>query len=273
MNKTTDASAIFAPLWRRKWLILAAGILVAVGAYEGYKRKPTLFVSGTEINLNPGAEGATAGSGKKSKVNAVGLNDEITIIEATVVEPVLRRFRREHDLSAAHAKVHVKGAGASDFMVITAEAHTAKGAAAAANATARAYIAKRQRNYEHSVLTQIANLRRKIRKLEAIPSKSKKSTKGAGSTGAATSAISSAAALQIASLSNKVNELETNLAVKAIQQLTPAKPGDALRVASSPKKNAEFGFILGILLASVAAYALSRIDRRLVSLAEIEAAF
>jgi capsular polysaccharide biosynthesis protein len=272
MNKTTDASAIFAPLWRRKWLILAAGILVAVGAYEGYKHKPTLFVAQTEINLNPGAEASTGGGGKKSKVNATSLDDEITIIQATVVEPVLRRLRREHNPSGGHAKIHAKGAGQSDFMVIIAEAHTAKGAATAANATARAYIAKRQRNYERSILIQIANLRRKIRRLEAIPSKSKKSAKTPGSTGAA-SAISSAAALQIASISNKVDELENTLTTKVISQLTPAKPGDSVRVVSSPKKNAEFGFILGILLACVAAFALSRIDRRLVSLAEIEAAF
>jgi capsular polysaccharide biosynthesis protein len=272
MNKTTDASAIFAPLWRRKWLILAAGILVALGAYEQYKRKPVVFVSQTEINLNPGAEGATGG--KKSKVNTNALDDEITIIQSTVLESVVRRLRREHDLSAAHAKVHAKGAGASDFLVISAEAHTAKAATTAANATARAYINRRQRNHEQAVLNQITALRRKIRRLEAIPAKSKKSASGSSATSTTVGAVSTAAALQIASISNKVNELETGLTVKVIEQLAPAKPGDAVRVASSsPKKNAEFGFILGIILASVAAYTLSRYNRRLITLAEIEAAF
>ena len=271
MNKTTDASAIFAPLWRRKWLILAAGILVALGAYEQYKRKPVLFVSQTEINLTPGAEGSSGG--KKSKVNTASLDDEITIIQSTVLENVLRRFRREHNLSAARAKVHAKGAGASDFLVIISEARTAEGAATAANATARAYIARRQRNHEQSVLTQIAALRRKTRRLEAIPSKSKKSAKGSSATGTTAGSVSTAAALQIASIGNKINELETSLTVKVIEQLAPAKPAEALRVVSSPKSNAEFGFILGIILASVAAYALSRHNRRLVTLPEIEAAF
>ena len=40
-----------------------------------------------------------------------------------------------------------------------------------------------------------------------------------------------------------------------------------------PKKNAIFGFVLGMLLASIAAYALGRLDRRLRSLTAIEAAF
>ena len=31
MNETTDATAIFAPLWRRKWLILIVALLVGGG--------------------------------------------------------------------------------------------------------------------------------------------------------------------------------------------------------------------------------------------------
>jgi len=271
MNKTTDASAIFAPIWRRRWLILAAGILVAVGAYEMNRRKAAPFIVGTEINLSPNSEGS---GGKHSKVNSIGLDDEITIIEAIIVEAVLRRFRQEHNAAAARAKVTAHGAGQSSFLLISAEARTAKGAADAANATARAYIARRQRTYERSVLAGIANLHSKIRRLEAIPAKGKKTTKGASSSGTASGAISSAAALQIASLSNKISEAESSLTTKQITQLTPARPAGAVRLASSSaKKNAEFGFVLGILLASVAAYVLSRYNRRLFTLAEIEAAF
>jgi capsular polysaccharide biosynthesis protein len=273
MNETTDASAIFAPLWRRKWLILAAGLLVAAGAYKlNRHHKPAIFSVGTELNLAPGSEGS--GGGKHAKVNAIGLDDEITIIEATVVPPVLRRFRHEHNNGAARANVFVRGAGESSFLLIGAEARTARGAADAANATARAYIAKRQRNYESSVLTGIANLRRKIRSLETIPAKSKKATKGAGASGTATGAISTAAALQIASLSNKISEAENSVTTKVITQLTPARPVGAVRVVTSTvKKNVEFGFVLGILLASLAAYVLSRYNRRLFTLADIEAAF
>jgi len=264
MNETTDASAIFAPLWRRKWLILAAALLVAAGAYKlDRHHKAAVFSIGTELNLAPNSEGSSGG--KHSKVNAIGLDDEITIIEATVVPPVLRRFRREHNSAAARANVLVHGAGQSSFLLINAEARTARGAADAANATARAYIAKRQRNFEASVLAEISSLHRKIRSLETVPSKSKKSAKGA---------INTAAALEIASLSNKISEAESSIGTKVITQLAPARPVGAVRVVTSTaKKNVEFGFVLGLLLASLAAYVLSRYNRRLFTLADIEAAF
>ena len=36
MNETTDATAIFAPLWKRKWLILIVGLLVGAATYIYY---------------------------------------------------------------------------------------------------------------------------------------------------------------------------------------------------------------------------------------------
>ena len=56
MNETTDATAIFAPLWRRKWLILAVAILVAAGSYEHYKKKPTVFAVKTQLYLGGASE-------------------------------------------------------------------------------------------------------------------------------------------------------------------------------------------------------------------------
>ncbi|HTZ86920.1 MAG TPA: hypothetical protein VMB05_09655, partial [Solirubrobacteraceae bacterium] len=44
-------------------------------------------------------------------------------------------------------------------------------------------------------------------------------------------------------------------------------------LAPKPRKNAIFGFVIGIVLASIAAYVLSRFDRRLRSLVGIESVF
>src|ERR1035437_8598691 len=43
MNETTDAATILAPLWKRKWLILLVGLVVAGASYEYYKRQPSLY--------------------------------------------------------------------------------------------------------------------------------------------------------------------------------------------------------------------------------------
>ena len=56
MNETTDATAIFAPIWRRKWLILLAGLVVAAGSYLYFKRETPTYSATTQVYLGAGAE-------------------------------------------------------------------------------------------------------------------------------------------------------------------------------------------------------------------------
>ena len=84
---------------------------------------------------------------------------------------------------------------------------------------------------------------------------------------------STATTLQIASLNNKISQLESDLTIAPVQQIGVAKPGKAEVIAVSPKKNAIFGFAIGIVLASFVAYVMSRFDGRLRSLNDIDAAF
>ncbi|HVR05067.1 MAG TPA: hypothetical protein VMS02_03425, partial [Solirubrobacteraceae bacterium] len=88
--------------------------------------------------------------------------------------------------------------------------------------------------------------------------------KGKGTT------VSSTAVLQAANLASKINQLESELSLSGVQQVGPAKPQKATLVSPTPRRNAIFGFLIGLLLAAFAVYALSRFDRRLRSLAEIE---
>src|SRR5947209_5830535 len=56
MTETTDASAILAPFWRFKWLILVVGLLAAGLTYLHYSgRKPTYAVA-TVVNTANGYE-------------------------------------------------------------------------------------------------------------------------------------------------------------------------------------------------------------------------
>ncbi len=76
-----------------------------------------------------------------------------------------------------------------------------------------------------------------------------------------------------AQLQSRINQLEAQLQIKDVEQLKPAKPRAARLLGPAPKKNAEFGFVIGLLLASIAAFALARLDRRLRVLGDIEAVF
>src|SRR6185312_11037242 len=94
-------------------------------------------------------------------------------------------------------------------------------------------------------------------------------TKGKGGAPAA-KVPSGTQVIQAAQLSSKINQLEAQLAIVGVRQVKPAKPRSSQLISPHPKKNAEFAFVIGIVLASIDAYALSRFDRRLRSLADVE---
>ncbi len=270
MNETTDAAAIFAPLWQRKWLILSVGILVAAATYAYYRHRPTVYSAATQLYLGSGSEeqGLSGTSQSKTTLNDRAVVDQATLINSSVVgEPIHRRLREQHDLAAAQGKAHASASTGSDFITITAEAHTSKGAVDLANAYAQAYVGRERAGYQRNVRAAIADTRRQLRRIEAAQVGS--STRGKGK---APPASGNATAIQAASLLSKINQLESNLSLPGVQEISTSKTKATL-LSPAPKKDAIFGFVLGVLLAAIAAYAVSRFDRRLRSLSVIEAVF
>jgi Mrp family chromosome partitioning ATPase/capsular polysaccharide biosynthesis protein len=277
MNDTTDSIAIFAPLWRRKWLILAVGIVVAGATYAYYKRKPTVFSATTQVYLSNSAEEASqlegTASGGGSKKNSVSASNQTAIINSPLVHEVVKHQLAHLQSPLGHAalrgKVHAKGAEKSAFISVTAEARTARAAALLANATARAYIARQGANYRRAVNAAIALTRKQLRRVETALSSPVTTSKGKKTSGAS----STAATLQSATLNSKINQLEADLSAVGARQISPARAANATLLSPHPKKNAIFGFVLGVVLAAVAVYALSRFDRRLRSPESIETVF
>jgi Mrp family chromosome partitioning ATPase len=269
MTETTDATAIFAPLWRRKWLILAVGVVVAVASYLYYKHERPSFSSSTQLYLGASSEESVPGE-KTAKGGGVNVSDQTTIINSIVVEEVKRHLRARHKASLVRgAKVKAKSAEKSEFITIAAEGHTAKGAELLVNEVAQAYIRRHDRNRERTINRAIATTRRQLLKLEAAeaPVVTKSST-AATSTKSSGARLSTSTILQQANLSTKIDQLESSLAVDGAEQVKPASRAEL--VSPEPKKDAVFGFVIGIVLASIAAYALGRFDRRLRTLEGIE---
>ena len=268
MNETTDATAMFAPIWRRKWLILAIGILVSVGSYVHYKKAPTKFAVKTQLYLGAAAEGQALLNNTlgKTTLNATAIANQAALINSSIGETVHKAFRKAHNLDAAKGKVKAKATASSSFIVLTAEAHTATAAAQIANAYAQAYITRHQRNYDRAVNLAINTTRKQVKRIEAAQAIARARAKGKGGS-------SSASTLQTAALSTKLNQLESDLSVSGVQQIGTARPAKAELLGPMPKKNAIFGFVIGLVLASLAVYVLSRFNRRLRSLADVEAVF
>jgi succinoglycan biosynthesis transport protein ExoP len=293
MNETTDATSIFAPLWRHKWLILAVGIVVAVGSYLYYKRERPLYRATTQIYL--AEEQGSSERSSNSKRQGAAVSDQVAIINQIVVEQARRALRKAHKGALLRgAKAHAAAAEKSPFVTVTAEAHSAKGAALLANTTAQTYIRRQRASRRRSIEQAITISRRQLARIEASsvvapkskPAKSKGSTTSStttttttttpsstASSGSGASVPSTANVLQEANLSSKINQLESSLAATGAQQIKPATRATARLLSPTPKRNAIFGFVIGLVLAAIAAYVLTRADRRLRSLAGIERAF
>ena len=106
MNETTDATAIFAPLWRRKWLILVVGILVAAATYLYYKHQPTVYTATTQVYLGGGAEEQAQlnstpeqSDAQQPRRHRPGRADQLELVG----EAVHHRLRAEHHRAARPA--------------------------------------------------------------------------------------------------------------------------------------------------------------------------
>jgi len=268
MNESTDATAIFAPLWKRKWLILLVALLVAGGTYAYYKRKPSVYQLSTQLYLGAGSEEQALSTGA-NKALALNAANQVVLINSVISETVHKRLRAEHNAAASHGKVKAKGTEKSQFITITAEARTPRATALLANLTAQTYIAREHGTFTREIERAVAIARRQLRRVEGVQRASPGPGKGKGA-GSNLGSVSSE--IQAASLNSKVNQLEAQLSVKGVQQVAMAKPLAAVQLAPKPRQNAIFGFFLGLILASIGAYCLSRLDRRLRTLADVEAA-
>jgi Mrp family chromosome partitioning ATPase/capsular polysaccharide biosynthesis protein len=278
MTENTDATAIFAPIWRRKWLILIVAVLVAAASYYYYKREAKVYSAGTQVYLGNGAEeqselGPTSGGGKKSA--SLNPSTQAALINSSIVKEAVRaRLRKARKgpttRAALKGRAKAKSATKSEFITITAEAHNSRGTALLANTTAQVYVKRVNTHHHREIESEIALNRRQIRKLEAsqvVAGTGHGSKKSGGKSSGAS------ATLQVATLSSKINQLEDQLTIKEVAQVDPATRKSAQLLSPHPKSNAIFGFAIGLLLAAIAAYTLGRLDRRLRSLAAVEAVY
>jgi Mrp family chromosome partitioning ATPase/capsular polysaccharide biosynthesis protein len=274
MNETTDATAIFAPLWRRKWLILAVGIAVGAASYFYAKRERPTYAASTQIYLGVGVEEQAPGE-KATITKASTIADQSAVINTIVLEKVRRQLRAQNQgalLRGTTLRAAPQKSG--EFITISTEAHSPTNAALLANLTAEAYIRRADAKRRNAVEKAITIARRQLRRIEA--SNVPQVTPGSATSkrkAPTSSSPSSASIIQATNLNTKINELESKLGLTGAQHVKPARPAASQLLKPKPRKDAIFGFVLGIVLAAIAAYALSRFDRRLRSPAGIEEVF
>ncbi len=255
---TTDAAAVFAPLWRRKWLILGVALLVAAGAYVYYKRKPPVYSATTQVYLGNGAEEQAqlnAGSAGGKKANAPNPTAQSALINSGIIRQQVRadlhRERKSRAVRTALAgKTKAKAPEKGEFISINGEARSAKGAALLVNTTAEVYIKRKNTQYRRGVEGAIALARKQLRRIEAAQLEAAVAAAASASaknSKTSSKGVSAATTLQIATLSSKINQQEAQLGLSQVTQVDPAKAGQSVLVSPHPRSNAEFGFAIGLL--------------------------
>jgi polysaccharide biosynthesis transport protein len=256
MNETTDATAIFAPLWKRKWLILLVGIVVGAATYLYFDHQAPEYGASTGIYLGGGSEIQDLLGNENGAESDRSISNQVVLINSSVVgSAVQRRLVREGSLDAAQGSAVATAVEGSDFISISSRAGSGQGAADLANAYAQEYLRLRQAGYRRNINAALDSTRNQLNSLTA--------EEGSGTD-----------SLQIQNLVERINELDSQLSLgdTGDQQINPAV-ASTVPLSPQPKRNGIFGFVLGIAMAGLAAYALSRFDRRLRSLADIENAF
>jgi succinoglycan biosynthesis transport protein ExoP len=273
MNETTDAATIFAPLWRRKWLILIVGVVVAAATYVYYRHQPNVYLAKTQLYFGGGSEqqGVLNSTLGKTSLSPTQIADQAALVNSAIGEAVRHKLRQEHKLVEARGKVRAKATAGSDFIQISAEARTPLAAARLVNDYAQTYVAQHEESYQRAIRAAIRTTRRQLRRIEASAQVAAAPAKGKGSS--RSSGLSGVATLQGATLNARINQLESDLGVSSVKQVGPATVSTVQFVSPTPKRNAIFGFVIGIALAAIAAYAVDRFDRRLRSLADLEDVF
>jgi Mrp family chromosome partitioning ATPase/capsular polysaccharide biosynthesis protein len=273
MNETTDAATIFGPLWRRKWLILVVGVLVAALTYVYYRHQHDVYLAKTQLYFGGGSEqqGVLNSTLGKTGLNSTQIADQATLVNSTIGEAVRSKLREQHRLVEARGKVRAKAVSGSDFIQIDAEARTPLLAARLANDYAQTYIAQHEQSYQRAIRAAIRTTRHQLRRIEVTQQVAASASKGKGASRSA--GLSGVATLQSATLSARINQLESDLSVSSVKQVGPATLSTVQFVSPTPKRNAIFGFVIGVALAALAAYGADRFDRRLRTLPDLQSAF
>ena len=167
MNETTDATSIFAPLWRRKWWILITALLVAAATY--------FHPQARDVDLQ-GDHAGVPGSGRRiaAREKTSGRNQGHELCEPGGSDPALGRRRNRANATSKKRKCgstrspppgksRRRPPAKSQFVHDHGRLRTApRGAALLAGTVATAYVKRWTVTHQRSVLAALNLARRQL---------------------------------------------------------------------------------------------------------------
>lgn len=244
----SDPRVLVAVLWRWKLLFLAVLVIPPVVAYLLVRNKPRVYQSSTLISVSAAAvsaPGSAGGSFSTSNLAAIARlvnTSQVADVAAKLLTPPANPAVIAGEVSATSDML-------TNFITITAQAHSPTQAAAVANAFAHALGTNRTQAAIGELDTQITALQHQ---LTATPS------------GAVNAPARQQLVQQISALSALRSSQGGNVAV-----IEPATPNPTV-VSPHVRRTVELGLIIGLLLAIGAVSLAENSDRRLRNPSELE---
>ena len=243
-----DIRSYIRTIWRWKLLILVLVIGAPAVAYYIEQGKPKNYVASTEV--------AFTGSSSNSSVtlptsNSVYSSGNIQEIAKLITTPVVANIAGQLMHPPVSGASILGGVSASadistNFITITANSNSPTQAAAVANAFAKALNVNDNKVTQDSIQSAINSYKSQLSKISR--------------TNANYATLQQELAAAQAALKTPVN---------SISQVSPATP-DFTPTGPHPKRAAELGLIIGILLAFGAVMLLDSLDRRVRSPDDLE---
>jgi Mrp family chromosome partitioning ATPase/capsular polysaccharide biosynthesis protein len=248
-----DLRSYLAPVWRRRWLVLALVVAVTTGTYLFYNSKPHIYATATDVLVGSDNDELVLGSPVYTTSRA--LANQVRLAQTTAVaEQVGKNLGFRGDPRILLGAINVQASSDADILVFSSSAASPQTAAAIANGFAKAFIevqAKERRDDAQK------SLRKAERQLAGLIASGENPRGGVAR-----------------SLRDRIRRLKTALTLPAgsARQIDPA-PVPSVPISPKPKQNAIFAFVLSLMFGILAAFALERVDRRIRSLDDVGRAF
>ena len=249
------------PVWRFKYLVVLVVVVAAAATYAYTRRETKVYQTAAEIYvgqsrlqqlLNP----------RTPPANAIA-DDANLVTTLQVARAVQAQQKLPYPPAALLGGVTASPATGSDFIAISAQGSDPQLTAELANGFAHAYLSTSSSNLARSARSALKAIEKQLQNTPGGTT----TTGVTGTSGGPDSAIRQGLTDEVASLESAI------VSPPSTGQLVRSAAVPAVPISPHPSRNAIFAAAIALVLAIIVCYLVDRRDRRVRSLAEVDALF
>ena len=254
------------PVWRFKYLVVLVVVAAASATYAYTRRETKVYQTAAEIYVGQSRLQQLVNP-STPQANAIA-DDANLVTTLQVARAVQAQQHLPYPPAALLGGVTASPATGSDFITISAQGSDPKLTAALANGFAHAYLSTTSSNLARSARSALNAIEKQLQNTPGGTTTTGATTTGAtGNSGGPGSAIRQGLTDEVASLESAV------VSPPSTGQLVRLAPVPGVPVSPHPSRNAIFAAAIALVLAIIVCYLVDRRDRRVRSLAEVDALF